>query len=157
MKFMKNKIALIMAFLLSMVFATSPAFSGSDNAISEQTKQIQNLISITFDQPDNKVVTAPVVVVRGYAIADWIQGDKGGRALLRLKNGEWELIACGGDGFKEIETLKTAGIPADIANDLIKQLNKAEQSLSPSLVKKFGLFGATKGGNMKEMHQNLHH
>lgn len=50
-------------------------------------------------------------------------------------------MACGGDGFKDLNLLKDAGIPADTAKNLITQLNKAEQSVSPDRIKRFGLFG----------------
>ncbi|BCM24498.1 hypothetical protein ZMTM_07570 [Methyloradius palustris] len=122
-----------MGFLLS---ATSNASDSSEQLA------IKNLISSTFDKPELKVITSPVVVVDHYAIADWVQGEKGGRALLHETNGKWSIMACGGDGFKDVKTLINAGIKQSIAQQLISQLNQAELPLSPIAVKRFSLYGA---------------
>lgn len=84
-------------------------FSNLSYAISNE-QQIRSLLSNTFDSPSAKVKTSPVVVDGDIAIADWIQGEKGGRALLKKSNGKWEISACGGSGFKQSESLIQAGI-----------------------------------------------
>lgn len=119
---------------------------------SDHPAQIRSLIAKTYDKPDHKVETAPIVVANDYALADWIQGEKGGRALLRRNNGQWEIIACGGDGFKDIKFLKDAGIPTDTATHLVAQLNTAEQSVSPERVKRFGLFGTSNDPRLADHH-----
>ena len=39
----------------------------------------------------------PVVVEGDHAIAGWVQGDMGGRAHLRRKGHDWQLVLCSGD------------------------------------------------------------
>jgi hypothetical protein len=80
-------------------------------ADSTPQQQIQALISSTYDKPDHKVETSPIAVAEDYAIADWVQGKRGGRALLHRVNGKWVIMACGADGLKELKTLADAGIP----------------------------------------------
>ncbi|MBK9521481.1 MAG: copper uptake system-associated protein [Rhodocyclaceae bacterium] len=122
-----------------------------------QQKSIRSLISKTFDQPSLKVDTGPIAIVQDFAIADWIQGEKGGRALLRQQHGKWEIIACGGDGFKEVKALKDAGIDIATAQSLITQLNDAEKNLNADRVKRFGLFGMTGESQHTNHPANLQH
>lgn len=125
--------AVVLPFALSAVLAKTGSKPAED--------QIKAIIAKTYDQPGKPVETAPVVIVGNHALADWIQGEMGGRALLRLNKGAWEIMACGGDDFKKVKTLGHAGIPNDTARKLIAQLEQAEKSVSPERVKRFGLFG----------------
>jgi hypothetical protein len=129
--------------ILPVIAAGSVAVAAAETeaAANSPHRQIRTLVSTTYDQPGHKVETSPIVVANGYAIADWIQGDKGGRALLRRANGRWEIMACGGDGLKDVKTLGDAGIPRETATKLVLQLGRAEQSVTPDRVKRFGLFG----------------
>jgi hypothetical protein len=109
---------------------------------SEEVSQekIKALISKTFDQPNQKVKTNPIVVEGKVAIADWIQGQKGGRALLRRKHDEWEIIACGGAGFKDPNGIAAVGISKEIAKNITVKLSAAESKLSTQQVKQFDSF-----------------
>lgn len=127
--------------------ASATSATSTATASAEQT--IIKLIATTYDQPGRKVETTPVVIASDYALADWIQGDKGGRALLRHKAGQWEIMACGGDGFKDAKTLQQAGIPAATASKLVAQLTQAEKALPASRVRQFGLFGTADDPRLK--------
>ncbi|WP_108468711.1 copper uptake system-associated protein [Polynucleobacter difficilis] len=106
----------------------------------ESRERIQKLISKTFDRPDLKVQTDPIVIEGKVAIADWIQGEKGGRALLTRKHVDWEIIACGGAGFKDPSVIAAAGISKRIANNIIDKLKTAEAKLPPQKVKQLDSF-----------------
>ena len=106
----------------------------------ESREHIQKLISKTFDRPDLKVQTDPIVIEGKVAIADWIQGEKGGRALLTRKHVDWEIIACGGAGFKDPGVIAAAGISKRIANNITEKLKIAEAKLSPQKVKQLDSF-----------------
>jgi hypothetical protein len=80
-----------------------------------------------------------VVVAGDYAIADWSQGEMGGRALLRRKQ-QWSLILCAGDGIKSRDALVKAGVPADDAARLEQQLNSAEARLGSDEIAIFSKF-----------------
>ena len=129
-------------FALAFVAATC-LFS---NAIAhpqteeESRERIQKLISKTFDRPDLKVQTDPIMIEGKVAIADWIQGEKGGRALLTRKHVDWEIIACGGAGFKDPGVIAEAGISKRIANNITEKLKTAEAKLPPQKVKQLDSF-----------------
>jgi len=106
----------------------------------ESRERIQKLISKTFDRPDLKVQTDPIVIEGKVAIADWIQGEKGGRALLTRKHVDWEIIACGGAGFKDPSVIAGAGISKRIANNITEKLKIAEAKLPPQKVKQLDSF-----------------
>ena len=108
------------------------------NEIAQE--KIKALISKTFDQPNLKVRTSPIVIEQKVAIADWIQGDKGGRALLRRKHNEWEIIACGGSGFKDPSGIAAIGVSKEIATNITTKLKDAEAKLSPQQIKQFDSF-----------------
>lgn len=129
--------------LLQLVFGMVVA-ALSFNVLADENpsyQQIRAIISSTYDKPEHKVETSPIAVLDNYAIADWIQGERGGRALLHLNNGKWTIMACGADALKEIKTLIEAGIPDHTAKNLVAQLTIAEKSVHPDHLKKFSLFG----------------
>lgn len=129
----------------------SPTTQADENTSHQQ---IQAIISSTYDKPDHKVETSPIAVIDDFAVADWIQGERGGRALLRRSNGKWVIMACGADGLKEVKTLTEAGIPDKTAKDLVSNLTTAEQSVSPDRLKQFGLFGTK---DDPAAHEHHHH
>lgn len=104
-------------------------------------EQIRHLINKTFDRPDSKVKIDPVVVAAPYAIADWTQDAKAGRALIKLENGNWQLLACGGTGMKTTASLIQQGVPENIAVILSQQLSNAEKVLDNQQVESFDSFG----------------
>jgi hypothetical protein len=144
----------ICALLLGSAIA---AISASVQAGSEDTsakEQIKTLISLIYDKPDQKVETTPIVVSGDHAVADWVQGNRGGRALLHRSNGKWTIAACGANEIKKPKTLIDAGIPADAAQDLVDQLASAEQSVSPDRLKLFSLFGTKEDPASIEHHHH---
>ena len=124
----------------------------------ESRERIQKLISKTFDRPDLKVQTTPIVIEGKVAIADWTQGQKGGRALLRRKHADWEIIACGGAGFKDPSATASAGISKEIANNITAKLKTAELSLSPQKIKQLDSFDGvvTMGHGMQHGSDSKH-
>jgi hypothetical protein len=147
-------------FALAFV-ATTCLFS---NAIAhpqteeESRERIQKLISKTFDRPDLKVQTDPIVIEGKVAIADWIQGEKGGRALLTRKHVDWEIIACGGAGFKDPGVIAAAGISKRIANNITEKLKIAEAKLPPQKIKQLDSFdGVVTMGRSSRHEPNVKH
>jgi hypothetical protein len=120
-------------------------------------REIRNVISESFDKPGQKVSTDPVSVVSDFAIADWTQGESGGRALLRQSNGKWEVSACGGDGFKDVPTLMSAGVPKRTAERLVQELERSEKLLSPDQVKRFGLFNTANDPRVQDAKSHHKH
>jgi len=117
-----------------------------------EAASIRAVIASTYDTPDTKVETAPIVVRGDYAVADWIQGHRGGRALMQRRDGAWQIAACGGEAFRTVDGLKLAGVPADTAVQLVALLTRAEGSLANDRVKLFDSFDAKNGPGADHHH-----
>ncbi|WMW81902.1 copper uptake system-associated protein [Undibacterium cyanobacteriorum] len=135
-----------------MLIAASCSLSAQQ--LNPEQKAIQSLIASTYDQANSKVQTSPIVTVADYAIADWIQGEKGGRALLKKTNGNWEITMCGGQGLTVAKNLIEIGIPTAQAHELANALKAAETQLDQQKIKLFDSFGKTI--SLKEMQGNHH-
>ena len=119
---------------LALLFFSAACFAQDD------AKDIANLLSNTFDKPDAKIVSQPVVVEGSYAVADWIQDDHGGRALLSRQAYNWKIVSCGGVAISKKETMISAGIPEDQAIALEKKLASAEAPLGQHQIHLFNAF-----------------
>ncbi len=131
---------LISIFGAASLFAFAANVSAHSQTEEVSQEKIKTLISKTFDQPKLPVKTSPIVIEGKVAIADWVQGQRGGRALLRRKHEDWEIIACGGAGFKDPSGIAAVGISKEIATNITAKLSAAEAKLSPQLIKQFDSF-----------------
>lgn len=104
---------------------------------------IIHLMKSMFDTPGNPLTVDSVVVVGDNAIAGWVQGEKGGRALLWRVDGQWQIRLCSGDGLKDPKLLENANISAADAKTLIAELTTAEAALDPAVIAKFSSFEGT--------------
>ena len=93
-----------------------------------------------FDEPNVELIVGPVVVEAGFAVADWIQGDMGGRAFLKEDAARWTLVLCAGDEIRLVEALKASGVPAGTAERLASTIAEAEKSIPADRLKKFASF-----------------
>lgn len=86
--------ATLVLFLASTTSAhEKPAAHGTSAQAIEQVMKAQ------FDKPEAPLTVVPVTVEGDYAIAGWIQHDRGGRALLKAEGGNWtfgcaRVMAC---------------------------------------------------------------
>ena len=116
-------------------FELAPAASaGSDEA------SISQLLHGMFDKPQEPLSVEPVVVSGDHAVADWAQGQMGGRALLRRHQRAWTIILCAGDGIKSKDALMKVGVPATDAERLESDMAAAEAKLAPEKVAMFSRF-----------------
>jgi hypothetical protein len=120
-----------LAIGLSVCFA-APA--GSDDA------SISQLLHSMFDKPHEPLSVEPIMVSGNHAIADWVQGEMGGRALLRSQRGIWAIVLCAGDSIKSRDALLKAGVPLADAERLASDLATAEAKLPPEKSAMFSRF-----------------
>jgi periplasmic copper chaperone A len=113
------------------------AMTGNDAA------DIEAVMKSIFDKPENPLSVGPIAVEADHAVAGWVQGDMGGRALLRKKDGAWTIHLCSGDSLKDAAILARTGIPDALASKLAAALASAEASADPARVGKFALFEGT--------------
>ena len=136
-------------------------FSGALSAetLTDEAK-IQAVIGKTYDKPNNKVNTTPISAIDDFAVADWTQGDRGGRALMKRINGNWEILACGNDSLKDTKSVVKAGMSEKTASAIVKKLADLEKSEDPKRLAKFNLFGTPNdpiNKNEDDPHKHHHH
>ena len=134
-------------------------FSGALSAESlTDEAQIQAVIGKTYDKPNNKVNTTPISIADDFAVADWTQGKRGGRALMKRIVGNWEILACGNDGLKDTKSLVKAGMSEKTASTIVKKLADLEKLEDPRRLAKFNLFGTPNDPiNKNEDDPHKHH
>jgi hypothetical protein len=134
-------------------------FSGALSAESlTDEAQIQAVIGKTYDKPNNKVNTTPISIADDFAVADWTQGKRGGRALMKRIDGNWEILACGNDGLKDTKSLVKAGMSEKTASTIVKKLADLEKLEDPRRLAKFNLFGTPNDPiNKNEDDPHKHH
>jgi hypothetical protein len=101
---------------------------------------VKAVLMKTWDQPQARLLVDPVVVQGDVALAGWQQGERGGRALLRLRGQRWVVVICAGDGLKDAALLRDVGLPAAEADALARQLAQAEAKLDPRALQRFASF-----------------
>lgn len=110
------------------------AFAASD------ADDIRSLIGSTWDRPDSKVETDPILISGSYAVASWTQADRGGRALLRRNGNKWAVVLCSGDPLTQVQWLVEAGVAEPDAQVIAAELAVAEAQIPADRRAKFSLF-----------------
>jgi hypothetical protein len=102
--------------------------------------QIIQVLKNQFERPVTPL-DVPVVVVSGdYAVADWLQDNRGGRALLRRDADGWHTLMCSGAQFKTPQALRQAGVQEEDATHISHELSQKEQNLTEEQLKKIDSF-----------------
>lgn len=127
----------LLAAVAALVMSASTANAHDDK------DQIIHLMKGMFDTPDNPLSVDPIVVRGDNAIAGWVQGDRGGRALLWRVKGDWQIRLCSGDALKSPALLIDANISAEDATALVDELAAAEAKIDHAVLAKFSTFEGT--------------
>lgn len=119
--------------------------------------QIIQVLKNQFERPVTPL-DVPVVVVSGdYAVADWLQGNRGGRALLRHDSDGWHALMCSGVQFKSPQSLRQAGMQQEDAIHISQELSQKEQNLSVEQLKKIDGFQGIVDVLTQPEHHHEHH
>lgn len=110
----------LLLLLASLVFV-------EDIFEDEQKQAVTQAIKLQWEQPNQPVEVLAVAVEKEFAIADWIQGARGGRAVLRKNEGAWQTLACGDVHIKHAQTLTQFGLSLPQAQVIVQQLQLEEQ------------------------------
>jgi hypothetical protein len=132
-----TRVIAIMGLLTGFVLGAIDSVRADDLAAETQIKAVMDG---TWDRPDQRLQVSPIVVVSDHALAGWTQGEMGGRALLRRKGHEWQIVLCSGDQLKSEEALTKIGLPADAAKILAARLAEAEGKIEPGRLALFSRF-----------------
>ena len=96
-----------------------------------------------FGSPRFPIEIGPIVISGDHAIADWTQGDFGGRALFERGTYGWSLVLCSGDSIRRAENLRRAGVPDFNAGWIADRLAAAEATLPPERLARMKRFVGT--------------
>lgn len=128
--------------LLWVVGAFALAGCGIENTVIDKAR-IREATEAHFGSPRFPIELGPVVISGDHAIADWTQGDYGGRALFERGSYGWILVLCSGDSIRRAENLQRAGVPDFNADWIADQLAKAEADLPPEYLARMKRFVGT--------------
>ena len=107
---------------------------------SRDSADIKNLIQATWNRPGEQVQVNPVAISGDYAVADWTQGEMGGRALLSKESGKWRVILCAGDALRDASMLKEFGVPSEDGKIIANKLAKMEADVPTHRLKAMSAF-----------------
>jgi hypothetical protein len=132
---MKNTftLALVLALLQLLCLSPARAQGGNEHQITQVMKQ-------QFDTPEAPLTVMPISVEGDYAVAGWLQGSHGGRALLQKSKDHWSIALCGGAGLTQAGVLQSTGMQADAANKLARAIQTAEAALGADQRTRFNSF-----------------
>lgn len=122
-----NKWAFSLIISLAQILCAEFAF-----ASSQDEHQIAAVMKQQFGKTDSPIAVDPIAIEGNYAVADWLQSGRGGRALLHKMKGQWFILICGGHGLTEADVLEATGMKRAAAIRLATTLRLAESKLSPS-------------------------
>lgn len=126
--------------LIGFLLLLGVAVVSANASAGPQETAISAMLHHMFDKPDARLTVGPVVVSGNHAIADWSQGEMGGRALLHSRHNEWRIVLCTGDEIKNQGAMIKAGVPAEDALRLERDLANAEAALDPKQRAQFSRF-----------------
>ena len=111
---------------------------GQDDAADRQA--IRQVMLQTWDRPQSRLDAGPIAVSGSHAVADWSQGEMGGRALFEKRGEKWVVTLCSGDALRTEAGLLRAGMPANVAEELADELSVAERSIPAGRLAKMAKF-----------------
>nr|WP_277991092.1 copper uptake system-associated protein [Sphingomonas panni] len=122
--------------------ALTLAGCGFPNTVLDEGR-VREATEAHFGSPLAPIDVGPVVISGDHAIADWTQGDFGGRALFERGAYGWGLLLCSGDSIRRADNLARAGVPDFNARWIADQLAKAESQLPPARLARMKRFTGT--------------
>ncbi len=135
------------ALILHSSFAQDTGKQSNHAVAMTDEQSIEQVMKSLFDKPEAPLKVAAVSIEGVYAVAGWIQSERGGRALLKKESGKWSIQVCGGDSLKQAKSLVLTGMDQSSASNLAKKIISAEKKLPIDQVKKFAMFeGVVKVG-----------
>jgi hypothetical protein len=117
-------------YILAIIIFLAQIITLPTIALAQQEEPIRHLMLKQFDRPEARLTIAAIAIDDQYAIASWIQDGRGGRALLRNKQGIWVIMLCSGESLKKADRLVKIGMSYELANRLTQLLIKSEAALT---------------------------
>ncbi len=134
--------------------STGAASSVGAAAPAAEVAAVTAHLKALFDGPEAPLQVNPVVVEGSRAVAGWVQGNMGGRALLQKRQGAWEVVICAGDSLRDPTTYALNGMDEAAAGRLAAKVRTAEASLPAETLHRFSLFSGSVRGQDHTGHKH---
>ncbi|WP_051685638.1 copper uptake system-associated protein [Rheinheimera texasensis] len=119
------------------------ADSHSQSMAGTDLEQIHGFMRKTWHSSEHPLRLGPTHIAGDFAVADWWHQGKGGRAVFKRSNQQWQLILCGGAGILQSTLWQQLGLTPSAAAEVVDALQHAEQSVSVADKALLDAFGAT--------------
>ncbi|HHH9558895.1 TPA: copper uptake system-associated protein [Pseudomonas aeruginosa] len=126
----KHWLALLCILVAAPLLAAEP----------DARQSIVHLMKHTWERPDAPLQIEPVTVRGDFAVAGWAQGERGGRALLRRVDGQWQVVLCAGDALRAPDVLRDAGLSDQQAQQMSLAVAQAESDLPEARLRQLSSF-----------------
>jgi hypothetical protein len=90
----------------------------------------------------SSVSVEPIVLRNDYAVADFVQGDIGGRAVLQKHKGLWQVLVLTGQDARDAAYLVKIGVPQVEARALANMLVTSEKQVPEERLVKLDRYAA---------------
>lgn len=117
-----------------LLAGAAPLWAGDDIAA------VRHVLMSQFDKPEARLTVDPVVIAGDAAVASWVQGERGGRALLFRHGAQWQIAICAGDALKDAKVLQESGVKPGDAKTLAEALARAEAGVPAAQRAKYSTF-----------------
>ena len=138
-----STVLLVLMFTLPCVQLFAQEVKSANHSATHamtDAQSIEHVMKALFEKPDAPLKVSPISIEGDYAVAGWIQDQRGGRALLKREKNKWSIQVCGGDGLTQANTLAMTGMSSASAKRLAAKISTAEKNIPTEQVKKFALF-----------------
>jgi hypothetical protein len=127
-----------------LVVAAVVGVSGCDtkSSLEEEKAAIVDLVQSVHGGASSATTVEPVVVRTKYGVADWTQGDTGGRVLVQKDGRGWKVVATAGEEMRDASFLTKQGVPELEAKALANSLIATERQLPGAQLDKFDKYAA---------------
>jgi hypothetical protein len=125
----------VMAMMLIAVLA------GCAASVGEEKAAIAHALQAKYGAKGS-VSVEPIVLRNDYAVADFVQGDIGGRAVLQKHKGLWQVLTLTGQDARDAAYLVKIGVPQVEARALANMLVTSEKQVPEERLAKLDRYAA---------------
>lgn len=133
-----STVLLVLMFTLPCVQLFAQEVKSANHSATHamtDAQSIEHVMKALFEKPDAPLKVSPISIEGDYAVAGWIQDQRGGRALLKREKNKWSIQVCGGDGLTQANTLTMTGMSSASAKRLAVKISTAEKTYQLSKLK----------------------
>lgn len=115
--------------------------TGCAASVSEEKAAIVQTLQSKYGSKDS-IAVDPIVLRNEFAVADVVQGDIGGRAVMQKRKGQWQVLVLTGQDARDAAYLAKIGVPEVEARALVNMLVTSERQVPEERLVKLDRFAA---------------